>query len=447
MPIPAEHSHRFVYHFSHIDNLPGLLHLGLLAKNHAQFPRKHRSIAAEGIQDRRARMVVPCGPGGCVHDYVPLYFGSVSPMLLGVINAKSVDQYDILYFEFPIDLIERADAVFTGASANTMVPPAFYSEPEDLAKLDWAAIDSRKWGNPDDGFRHRRMAELLIHGQLPVTAATQCVVWNDAAKKRVEAIVGTNPFPRLDFQDPRNRPHWFTNFATGGSSSLVKGPKEIAGVFNAACGYVEEHAGSHTKTAKYKNLKHLLEGLRADFGCLPHTAELIGLRSENGMHRRTVDIHSKDVVEELLLLEEYAALGRKHQMLAEIAAYLHDIGKGPRARWDDNGGLQRVDPDHPVGAMPMMAEILTEHVATVTASSARTLLKLVCYHDLVGDVLGRGRDEQQIIDVVDDVEELDMLFAVGKADVTALTPRWWDEESAERLYGRCVEAIKSASED
>ena len=42
-------------------------------------------------------------------------------------------------------------------------------------------------------------------------------------------------------------------------------------------------------------------------------------------------------------------------------------------------------------------------------------MKLVCYHDLVGDVLGKGRDEQQIVDVVDDEDELDMLFALGKA--------------------------------
>ena len=446
MPIPTEHSHRFVYHFTHIDNLSGILRDGLLAKNHAQFPKKHRSIAAKGIQDRRGRMVVPCDPGGCVHDYVPLYFGSVSPMLLGVINKKNVDQYDILYFEFTIDLIERADAVFTGASANTKDPPAFYSEPKDLAELDWAAIDSRKWGNTDEDFLHRRMAELLIFGQLPVTTATRCVVWDEAVKKRVKAIVDKNPFPQLAFEDWRRSPHWFKNFARGEKTSVVTGPRGIAKVFKHACDYVKKHAGSHAKTAKFKSLKHLREGLRTDFGCLPHTAELIGLHSENGIHRRTVDIHSKDVVGELLQLEKFAALRKEHQILVEIAAYLHDIGKGPRSRWDDNNGLQKVDPDHPVGAMPMMTEILTKHVSTVTASSARTLLKLVCYHDLVGDVLG-GRDKKQILDVVDNVEELDMLFAIGRADVTALNPRWWNEKYADRLYDHCLEAVESLSED
>ncbi|MGO4565903.1 DarT ssDNA thymidine ADP-ribosyltransferase family protein [Rhizobium sp. 2YAF20] len=446
MPIPAEHAHRYVYHFSHTDNLPGLLRHGFLANNHAQFPRKHRSIAAEGIQGRRALMKVTCGPEGCVHDYVPFYFGSVSPMLLGVVNAKNVDQYDILYFEFPIALVERADAVFTGASANTAVAPDFYNDAAELVQLDWAAIDSKKWGNPDENFRHRRMAEVLIHGQLPVSAAARCVVWNKEAKERVEAIVGSRPFPPIEFQDQWNRPHWFTNFASNGKSSLVKGPGEIASILENAVAYVEKHGGDHVDTATFKSLKRLREGLRVDFGCLPHTAELVELRSENGVHKRTVDVHTKEVVTQLLALDEYDALDAKQQMLIEIAAYLHDIGKGPRSRWDGNGGLQKVDPDHPVGAMPMMAEILTKHVGRVGASSARRLMKLVCYHDLVGDVLGQGRDEQQILDIVDDVTELDMLFAIAKADVSALVPHWWDEEKAAKLYQRCVETMEEAEE-
>jgi hypothetical protein len=444
MPIPAAYAHRYVYHFSHIDNLLGLLTHGFLSNNHTQFPKKHRSIAAAGIQERRAEMQVTCGPGGCVHDYVPLYFGSVSPMLLGVVNAKNVDQYDILYFEFPISLADRADAVFSGASANTKVPPAFYSDPADLDKLDWDAIDDRKWRNADDDFKHRRMAELLVQGHLPVTAATRCVVWNKDVKKRVEAIVGTKPFPAIEFENGYDRPHWFKDRDSGWKSSLVKGPGEIAMIFEHYCEFVDDHIGSYADTAKFKNLKELRDGLRADFGCLPETAELVGLKSANGVHKRTVDVHTKEVVDRLLSLPEFAALDEKPQRLVEIAAYLHDIGKGPRARWDSNGGLQSVDPNHPVGAMPMMADILTKYVGTVGKASARKLMKLVCYHDLVGEVLGKGRDEQQIVDIVDSEEELDMLFALGKADATVLVEHWWNEWAADALYDRCLEAIEEA---
>lgn len=441
MAVPVQYAHRNVYHFSHIDNLPGLLQNGFLANNHPAFPcAAHRSIAAAGIQQRRANMAVPCGPGGRVHDYVPLYFGSCSPMLLSVVNAKNVDQYDILYFEFPITLVDRADTVFTSASANTAIPPQFYPDPAQLDQLDWAAIDSLKWSSPDDDHRHRRMAEVLVHSQLPVTAAARCVVWNKRTKEHVEQIVNGAPFPPIEFED-RNRRHWFGNLELKDGSSVVKGPGEMAMNYLAACKHVADHSGQHSDTATFENLTALLAGLRADFGCLPHTAELVGLKSANGVHKHTVDVHTKDVVEQLLALPEYEALGARQKKLVEIAAYLHDIGKGPRSRWDHNGGMQKVDPNHPVGAMPMMAEILTKQVGTIKLSSARALMKLVCYHDLVGDVLGKGRDEKQIIDVVDDKDELDMLFALGKADATSLSEHWWNQGAADHLYDRCLAAV------
>ncbi|AMA57722.1 hypothetical protein BCCGELA001_16585 [Bradyrhizobium sp. CCGE-LA001] len=366
-------------------------------------------------------------------------------MLLGVVNAKNIDQFDILYFEFPIELADRNDVVFTGASANTVVPPNFYTDPTDLAQLDWAAIDSLKWGNADENYRHRRMAELLVHGQLPVTSASRCVVWNESVKKRVEKIVNGAAFPPIAYESSSRR-HWFNDFVNKSNCSVVQGPREIGINFAKACKQVREYADEPSQPFRFKNLKSLRDGLRADFGCLPHTSELVELKSENGMHKQTVDVHTKEVVTKLLSFPEYQALESKAQIVGEIAAYLHDIGKGTKSRWDGNGGVQKVDPNHPVGAMPMMVEILTEHVETVSEASAEMLMKLVCYHDLVGDVLGKGRDEQQIVDVANDKDELDMLFMLGKADATSLAEHWWNESKAKALYDRCLAAIEEASE-
>ena len=93
--------------------------------------------------------------------------------------------------------------------------------------------------------------------------------------------------------------------------------------------------------------------------------------------------------------------------------------------------------------MPRQRAGFTGGAQSISPLSRYTL----CYHDLIGDVLGRDRDEQQILDVVDDVEELDMLFAIGRADVSALVPRWWKEGQAQALYSRCVAAIEEASEE
>lgn len=440
--VPVQYAARYVYHFSHIDNLPSLIRDGFLATNHPDFPMRHRSIAASSIQQRRATMKVTCGAGGCVHDYVPLYFGSCSPMLLNVLHKKNIDQCDILYFEFPISLASLPGSVFTDASANTKIPPNFYSDENSLSHLDWEAIDSLKWGNPNEDYKHRRMAELLVHHHLPVTSAARCVVWNADTRERVEEIVGDLAFPKIEYES-RARRHYFTNLELRDNSSLVIGPREIAEEYANSCEEVVRYVtqGRPAASAEFDDEFSLLEELREDFGCIYQTAELVGLKSANGVHRQTVDLHTKNVVEHLLQSSEYKKLDSTSKRVVELAAYLHDIGKGPKSRWVDNGGIQKVDPNHPVGAMSMMVDILTKKIRKVDLSNAFILMKLVCYHDLVGDVLGRDRDESQICDVASNEAELDMLFAIGKADVTSLVEQWWDQGAADQLYVRCLKVI------
>lgn len=444
MPIPSPHQNRYIYHFTHIVNLPGLLKTGFLANNHPNFPKaNHLSVAAQGIQSRRAQMAVPCSPGSVVHDYVPLYFGSKSLMLLGVINQKNIDQFEMLYFEFPISLICRDDVVFTDASANTDQPPNFYSNPADLDKLNWSEIDSQKWKSANDTLRHQRMAEVLVHSHLSLQDATRVVVWNKGIKDQVSLLVqqANAAFPAIDFES-RDRYHWFKDFTVGDIKQyVVKGPREIFMHYQRACKQTNENKGQIIN-APYEKPKQLLEALRENFGCIPQTAELVGLRSENGVHEQTVDIHTIEVIEKLKTLPEFTHLPIQYQNRVELAAYLHDIGKGPKSRWANNNGLQKVDPNHPISAMPMMVEILTQQIGKVKKENANLILKLVCYHDLVGEVLGKGRNEQQIIVIADNKLELDMLFAIGKADATSLCESWWDDVEAMALYNRCLKAIK-----
>ena len=45
---------------------------------------------------------------------------------------------------------------------------------------------------------------------------------------------------------------------------------------------------------------------------------------------------------------------------------------------------------------------------------------LVCYHDLIGDVLGKGRNKEQILSVAKTATDFDMLAALAIADVSSL---------------------------
>lgn len=446
MPIPQPFANRYLYHFTHLDNLSSLLRTGFLANNHPLFPSVGTtSIAAASIQERRANMAVPCGAKGVVHDYVPFYFGSLSPMLLGVVNKKNIDQSEILYFEFPISLLLTPGAVFTDASANTGVPPNFYADLSDLDKLNWKEVDSLKWGSANETLRRQRMAEALVPNSVSLQTAARVIVWSDEMKEIVEKVVcdAGGVFPLIEFES-RDRRHYFTKFNPPSEKgySIVTGPKGILQAYTAACDQVIQ-TDEVCQSAKFETPKALLMALRENFGCLPHTAELVGLKSENGVHKRTVDLHTKDVVEKLLDLDEFYELSPASQGRVELAAYLHDIGKGPKSRWAWNNGLQKVDPDHPVRAMPMMVDIFLQYVAKAKVETVKVLLKLVCYHDLVGEVLGKERDERQIVEIAEDKEQLDMLFVIGKADVTALVETWWDQARADQLYNRCLKAIEA----
>jgi len=420
MPIPAAHARRNVYHFTHLKNLPGLLRNGFLAKNQqATRGVGHLSIAASGIQERRARTIVTCGPGGTVHDYVPFYFCKRSSMLLSVVNTKNVDQQFLVYFVFPIAFIREPHVVFSDASANTEEPPNFYSSPADLIHLNWSAIDSLSW-SLGERLNRARMAELLVRDYVDIRTVASIVVWNDGIERLVRdayAEAGVAP-PQIRTDSY----HYFTKYPADVTESLVTGPYWTYQTYRDVVGYVTQRIGS-VAAPPFSSLGQLLSALdQHGLACLRETAELIDLPSANEMHKEDVGNHTLQVVRALRGSREYQALPPNDQRLVALSAYLHDIGKGPKSRWPD--GIQKVDPDHPIGSAVMLKRILTEEVATMKPRSVRALVKLVCYHDIVGDIVAKGRDIEQLTSIADNERELDMLIALGKADMRSVQPAW-----------------------
>ncbi|BBO89901.1 DarT ssDNA thymidine ADP-ribosyltransferase family protein [Desulfosarcina ovata] len=425
MSIPDEHKTRHIYQFTHLDNLPDILQHGLLSYNEKERRGiSHISIASSSIQDRRAVMDVSVGPGGVVHNYVPFYFCSRSPMLLSVVNAKNVDQLYLLYLGVPIDVLTLPKAVFTNASANTAVPPTFYSDPSDLVNLDWANIDSKKWGSPSDDARHARMAEALIHRRLKVSKIDHIIVWNDMVKEKVEEIYAEADIdpPAIVFDGHRGRHFYYINFYDkGGRVSIVTGPICLRNQYEAAAKEVMETRSEESPDeAMFDSIEDAVDELDDDFCALPELAEINDLPTANQEHREDVGAHTRTVVDKLRNSDLFEALSDREKVLVEFAAYLHDIGKGKSPR--DDQGRQRVDADHPARAISLVQRILTEDIETIDEEEVRQIILLVAYHDLIGDILGKGRDRQQLLDVIECAEDFDMLAALNCADVESLIP-------------------------
>lgn len=431
MPVPPAHAHRYVYHTTHLNNLRGVLDRGILSYNEQRrLGITHHSIAAGTIQVRRAEMQVTSGLGGVVHDYVPLYFTKLSPMLLKVVGSKNVDQEMLLHFAFPISLLERDDVVFTDAAANSASPPSFFSATSDLVRLPWDAIDLKTWRSTLDGrdVKQQRMAETLVHQRLDPAEASFIVIWNPGFRRQVERVyaeAGVNP-PNLRYND-RDECHTFTNFR----SEL---PDDMRGR-SIACGPVRTHyrfeevlkkdaSVQSRPLPRFTTVADLLNALRTDgLGVLLETAELIDLESKNEMHSEDVGTHTLRVVEELTGSARFAALPLHDQELVELAAYLHDIGKGPKSRWSGCGGVQQVDADHPIRSAEMLPRILI-HEIHLDQTTTRVLCKLLCYHDLVGDIIGKDRDRNQLVGISESERDLDLLIALSEADMASVEPSW-----------------------
>lgn len=193
MPIMPEYANRSLYHITHIDNLPDIIEHGLLSTNERQHRGiGHTNIAYRDIQDRRSAIIVPCGYGGVVHDYVPLYFCKRCPMLYAVIHNQGVSEQQIIYLEFPIQILEQYHSVFTDASANASIPQNFYSDTSNLVNLNWNAIDTWSWGQQYDNevdISQEKQAEALIYRTLPLDSLRKIVVRDSHCKVMVEALL------------------------------------------------------------------------------------------------------------------------------------------------------------------------------------------------------------------------------------------------------------------
>lgn len=418
----AKYKGKYVYHITSIDNLDSIIKNGLLATNiKNEKGIEHTDIANGTIQERRANTKVPCGHKGTIHDYVPFYFASRTPMLLGVINKKNCDQPYLVYLCLSIDVVDRDDVVFTDASANTNEVPNFYSDSNNLDKLKWDIINSNVWTYSDEE-RHYHMAELLVHKKVDISEISCIVVFNDDIKKNVEYIFKSNKVnpPTIVYDNFNGCHFWFSKFfiETRKQEELITGPRILKNNYLAYQNFVQNKRDEYKGKFLYESIKDCVDALDKDFCCLDITAKLKGLIIGYGnLKDKTLIEHTIDVVKELRQLHEYKILSADEKLLLDLSAYLHDVGKSS-VKYKGNI-IDKPYLDHPSDSMTYTAEILVNTISNLDKEHIRKILLLVGYHDLIGDCVGKGRSIKQIIDIISSPEDLNLLFAISKADAKA----------------------------
>lgn len=436
MTIPTNHRWKHAYHFTLIDNLESIIENGILCTNIKNSRGiSHKNVAEEGIQSRRSTMSVPCSNGKVVHDYVPFYFSKRTSMQLGVINKKNIDQQFLIYLAIPITVLESKEGVvFSDASANTDIPPNFYNSLnlEQLESLNWVAIDSKSWSGDNDAYRHQKMAELLFPERVDISDISHIIAWNESITNYIKEVFRSKGIeaPLIKF-DPD---HYYTKFYEPNkkNESIITGPfflkRGVDETIAAICNDFQVNP-------RYPNIEAALYAINNNFSSIKEFNDIDGLQTNYGPHSDDVGTHSRRVATLLTSFSEFNNLSANDKNIVTLSAYLHDIGKGPKSRWT-NEIMSKADNDHAAKSLPMLKRILTEDIGGLDAETVRKIVMLVTYDDLVGDIVANGRNEKQLFNVIKSESDLNMLVALGKADMFSINQFWVS------IHQNAIDALK-----
>jgi len=216
MPNSTPPNPTILYRMVHVANLPLLLARGALhAHNHTPADGlTYRTIHNAQVQANRHLTVIPCGPQGTIHDYVPFYFGPHSPMLLnlktGRVDGYTEGQKPLIYLTTSVQRVVRSSNQFVFSDGHGLA--TFTHWFDDLAKLDavdWNLVGHRYWADkPEDNDRKRRkQAEFLVHESLPWSEIEDIGVLDSTAAQQVQALL--NQFPKIYHPPVHVRHNWY----------------------------------------------------------------------------------------------------------------------------------------------------------------------------------------------------------------------------------------------
>jgi hypothetical protein len=146
--------------------------------------------------------IIPLGinpPGGMLGEYIPFYFGPLSPMLLNIATGyrgiQQRPQSEIVYICCAIDDIEErcTEWCFTDGHAKNNITE-FYNDLQSLDQVDWDIVGERYWHNTEEDYdrMRRKQAEFLVKEYVPAECISEIVVFDGKTLKLVQKLVKQN---------------------------------------------------------------------------------------------------------------------------------------------------------------------------------------------------------------------------------------------------------------
>ena len=206
----SESRWEWIYHITHVENLPSIIADGALFSDQAMIDRGGgvTGIGMSNIKQRRLGLPVHCHQGLMVGGCVPFYFCPRSVMLY-LIYCRNHEELAYRGGQRPIvHLVARlADVVRAAAADGHRV--AFSDENAgaryanfcaDLRKvrdLKWDAIEATRWSDP--AVKGPKQSEFLVEHAVPWTTIAGVGVHSPRVRQKVlEALPEGTPAPMVD---------------------------------------------------------------------------------------------------------------------------------------------------------------------------------------------------------------------------------------------------------
>jgi hypothetical protein len=186
-----------VFRIVHIENVEYLLTHGMFYRNDPQADPNYINIGDSTLISQRNDYPVGINPpNGNLGEYVPFYFGPLSPMLLniktGYRGIAQRPQTDIVYIVCNVGSITEhcPEWCFTDGHAKNSITE-FFNDLGNLGEVDWNMVCERHWRNTEDDYdrMRRKQAEFLVKHHVPVTCICNIVVQNDVGRTFIEKVL------------------------------------------------------------------------------------------------------------------------------------------------------------------------------------------------------------------------------------------------------------------
>jgi len=192
-PIPTP-----VMHFTHVENLPGIIANGLVSDLTARSEGSILvDVGEQSIKLARRTRAVGLRPGGVVADYAPFYFAPRSPMMYSIDHGNVATYRQgcdrIIYLVSSLERLSEAGLTWLVSDRNARMAYAEFrgQEDETFDHVDWDLMRAKWWNNtpefPDR--KERRMAECLVHERAPWASFVQVMTKTDATASEVRAML------------------------------------------------------------------------------------------------------------------------------------------------------------------------------------------------------------------------------------------------------------------